>query len=84
MNSMHGCAESSETERPYLHSMGPSDGEGTMLHGLALGHVFGVVGNTDHHSAFPGSYGHGRMAVYARGGIGPRSGRRCESGAPMR
>ncbi len=67
MNSMHGCAESSETERPYLHSMGPSDGEGTMLHGLALGLVFGVVGNTDHHSGFPGSYGHGRMATYARG-----------------
>jgi hypothetical protein len=67
MNSMHGCAEGSETERPYLHSMGPSDGEGTLLHGLALGHVFGVVGNTDHHSGFPGSYGHGRMAAYASG-----------------
>ncbi|MFO1147501.1 MAG: hypothetical protein U1E62_03915 [Alsobacter sp.] len=67
MNSMHGCAETSETERPYLHSMGPLDGGGTMQHGLALGHVFGVVGNTDHHSAFPGSYGHGRMGVYAAG-----------------
>lgn len=67
MNSMHGCAETSETDRGYLHSMGPVDGEGTMRHGLALGHVFGVVGNTDHHSAFPGSYGHGRMGVYAAG-----------------
>jgi hypothetical protein len=67
MNSMHGCAETSETDRGYLHSMGPLDGEGTMQHGLALGHVFGVVGNTDHHSAFPGSYGHGRMSVYAAG-----------------
>ncbi len=66
MNSMHGCAEASEVDRPYLHSMGPSDGEGTMQHGLARGHVFGIVANTDHHSAFPGSYGHGRMAVYAR------------------
>jgi len=65
--SMHGCAEASETDRPYLHSMGPSDGHGTMRHGLALGRIFGVVGNTDHHSAFPGSYGHGRMAAYARG-----------------
>lgn len=66
INSMHGCAETSEVDRPYLHSMGPSDGEGTMAHGLSQGHVFGIVGNTDHHSAFPGSYGHGRMAVYAR------------------
>ena len=67
MNSMHGCAEASETDRGYLHSMGPVDGRSTMQHGLAAGHVFGVVGNTDHHSAFPGSYGHGRMAVYAAG-----------------
>jgi hypothetical protein len=67
MNSMHGCAESSEGERGYLHSMGPVDGYSTMQHGLAAGHVFGIVGNTDHHSAFPGSYGHGRMAVYATG-----------------
>ena len=65
MNSMHGCAETSETPRSYLHSMGPVDGHSTMQWGLAQGHVFGVVGNTDHHSAFPGSYGHGRMAVFA-------------------
>jgi hypothetical protein len=65
INSMHGCAETSETERPYLHSMGPSDGHQTLQHGLALGHIFGVVGNTDHHSGFPGSYGHGRMGLYA-------------------
>ncbi|KIQ68230.1 hypothetical protein [Wenxinia marina] len=67
MMSMHGCAEASDTALPYLHSMGPLDGAGTMRHGLALGHVFGVVGNTDHHSAFPGSYGHGRTVAYARG-----------------
>ncbi len=65
MFSMHGCAERSETERGYLHSMGPVDGRSTMAHGLAQGHVFGIVGNTDHHSGFPGSYGHGRMAVFA-------------------
>lgn len=65
MFSMHGCAESSETDRPYLHSMGPVDGQSTMAHGLAEGHVFGIVGNTDHHSGFPGSYGHGRMALLA-------------------
>lgn len=66
MISMHGCAETSLTDRPYLHSMGPSDGRSTMRYGLRQGHVFGVVGNSDHHSAYPGSYGHGRMAVYAR------------------
>lgn len=65
MNSMHGCAETSESPRSYLHSMGPVDGHSTMQWGLKEGHVFGVVGNTDHHSAFPGSYGHGRMAAYA-------------------
>jgi len=65
MNSMHGCAETSETDRPYLHSMGPLDGSQTMQAGLARGALFGIVGNTDHHSAFPGSYGHGRMAAYA-------------------
>ena len=65
MNSMHGCAETSESARGYLHSMGPVDGHSAMDHGLARGHVFGIVGNTDHHSAFPGSYGHGRMCVYA-------------------
>ncbi|MPQ96088.1 hypothetical protein [Thioclava sp. JE_KL1] len=65
MFSMHGCAETSETERSYLHSMGPVDGHSTMEWGLHEGHVFGIVGNTDHHSAFPGSYGHGRMAAYA-------------------
>jgi hypothetical protein len=49
MFSMHGCAEASETERGYLHSMGPVDGHSTMAHGLAEGTVFGIVGNTDHH-----------------------------------
>ncbi|QEW20959.1 hypothetical protein LA6_003160 [Marinibacterium anthonyi] len=65
MNSMHGTAETSQSARGYLHSMGPVDGHSTMERGLTLGHVFGIVGNTDHHSAFPGSYGHGRMCVYA-------------------
>ncbi len=67
MFSMHGCAEASETARGYLHSMGPVDGRSTMAAGLARGARFGIVGNTDHHSGFPGSYGHGRMAVYATG-----------------
>lgn len=68
MFSMHGCAEASETARGYLHSMGPVDGRSTMAEGLGRGMRFGVVGNTDHHSGFPGSYGHGRMAVYGEAG----------------
>jgi hypothetical protein len=65
MMSMHGCAESDVAPKPYLHTMGPCDTTSTMQYGLAQGHVFGVVGSTDHHSAHPGSYGHGRMAVWA-------------------
>jgi len=64
--SMHGCAESDDAPFPYLHTMGPRDGRSTMQAGLAAGHRFGVVGSTDHHSAHPGSYGHGRLGVWAR------------------
>ncbi len=63
--SMHGCSETSLVDRPFLHSMGPSDGLNTVHHGWNLGHIFGVIGNTDHHSGYPGSYGHGRGVVYA-------------------
>jgi hypothetical protein len=63
--SMHGCSETSIMDRPFLHSMGPSDGHSTVRHGLDLGHRFGFLGNTDHHSGYPGSYGHGRSVVYA-------------------
>jgi hypothetical protein len=35
-----------------------------MEHGLNLGNVFGVAGNTDHHSGHPGSYGHGMTGVW--------------------
>lgn len=65
MFSMHGCAENSQTDRPYLHSMGPTNGGSTMQQGLGENKVFGIVGNSDHHSAYPGSYGHGRCCVYA-------------------
>ncbi|MBO5762751.1 MAG: DUF3604 domain-containing protein, partial [Lentisphaeria bacterium] len=63
--SMHGCSEGNENTRPFLHSMGPSDWENTVQYGLAQGHIFGFLGNTDHHSAFPGSYGHGATGLYA-------------------
>lgn len=65
--SMHGCSEESDTPRPFLHVMGPSDYEGTLHHGLASGRIFGVTAGTDHHSGHPGSYGHGLTGVWAEG-----------------
>lgn len=64
--SMHGCSENDESSRPFLHTMGPCDYKSTMQHGLEKGHFFGVIASTDHHSAHPGSYGHGRTAVWAK------------------
>ena len=63
--SMHGASESHDAPYPYLHTMGPRDWQGTYQYGLAQGHLVGAIGSTDHHSAHPGSYGHGRMAVWA-------------------
>jgi len=63
--SMHGASETTEAPRPYLHTMGPCDWQSTYQYGLAQGHITGVIGSTDHHSAHPGSYGHGRLAVWA-------------------
>ncbi len=63
--SFHGLSESSEGPYPYLHSMGPRHEHSTAQHGWAKGHVFGVIGSTDHHNAFPGSYGYGRLGVWA-------------------
>lgn len=68
--SMHGCAESQEARQNYLHTMGPRSMDNTMQGGLKRGFTFGVVANTDHHNASPGSYGFGRTGVYA-----PRLGR---------
>jgi hypothetical protein len=63
--SMHGASESPNAPYPYLHTMGPRDWQSTYQYGLAQGHVAGAIGSSDHHSAHPGSYGHGRMAVWA-------------------
>ncbi len=63
--SMHGCSESDDAPRPYLHSMGPRDERGSMQSGLRTGHRFGVIGSTDHHAAHPGSHDHGRLGVWA-------------------
>ena len=63
--SMHGCSETNDTPRPFLRVMGPSDWEGTIQYGWAGGIIFGVTGGTDHHSAHPGSYGHGKTGLWA-------------------
>ncbi len=63
--SMHGTSESDDAPQPYLHTMGPLDWHSSYQYGLAQGHVTGVFGSTDHHSAHPGSYGHGRLAVWS-------------------
>jgi hypothetical protein len=64
--SMHGCSEEDENDKPFLHTMGPLEGHGTMRFGLGRpGSRFGVLANTDHHSAHPGSYGHGLTGIWA-------------------
>lgn len=63
--SMHGCAESAEAPYPYHHTMGSRDWKSTYQYGLGQGNLVGLIGSTDHHSAHPGSYGHGGLAVWA-------------------
>jgi len=66
--SFHGLSESSEGAYPYLHSMGPRHEHSTAQYGWEQGNIVGIVGSTDHHNAFPGSYGYGRMGVWAESG----------------
>ena len=64
--SFHGAAEHSEAEPQYLHAMGPRDYRSTAQYALERGRIFGFIGSSDHHSAHPGHYGHGRVAVWAQ------------------
>lgn len=63
--SKHGCGMSETAPYPYYHNMGPRDSRNTVYEGLRRGYRFGFVGSTDHHAGFPGSYGDGKMAVWA-------------------
>ncbi len=63
MYSRHGLAEGDMGDYPYLHDMGPRQWEGTIQYGLLQGHKFGIMGSTDQHSGYPGSYGDGRVGV---------------------
>lgn len=63
--SRHGLAEDDLGDYPNLHDMGPRNYAGTMLAGLNRGLKFGVIGSTDQHAGYPGSYGDGLIAVIA-------------------
>ncbi len=63
--SLHGCSLSDEAPYPMLHDMGPRDFGSTAEAGWQRGFHFGIVGGTDHHAAYPGSHGDGRMGVLA-------------------
>ena len=64
--SMHGCSESDQSEYPFLHSMGPRNYKNTIKYALEKKIKLGFIANTDHHSASPGSYGHGRFGVLVK------------------
>ena len=64
--SLHGCSESDLAPYPMLHTMGPRDYESTAEYALASGRRFGLAASTDHHAGYPGSWGYGRIAAYAR------------------
>jgi hypothetical protein len=63
--SLHGSSEGESSPYPMLHDMGPRDFGSTAEAGWAMGHRFGVIGSTDHHAAYPGSHGDGRLGVFA-------------------
>lgn len=64
--SLHGCSESERAPFPMLHDMGPRDAGSTAEAGWEAGHRFGVFASSDHHAAYPGSHGDGRVAVFAK------------------
>ena len=41
-------SESADAPYIYMHTMGPRDWQSIYQHGLAQGHIVGVVGSTDH------------------------------------
>lgn len=63
--SKHGCSMYETAPYPYYHNMGPRDTRNTFYEGLTRGYHMGIVGSTDHHAGYPGSYGDGRLAVIA-------------------
>ncbi len=66
VHSFHGCSVTDTSPYPMLREMGPRAYERTMEAGLKKGHKFGITGSTDNHYGYPGSFGEGKVAVYAR------------------
>lgn len=67
MFSRHGLAEADNGDYNYLHDMGPRVWEGSIQYGLDRGYKFGLMCSTDQHAGYPGSYGDGRIGVFADG-----------------
>lgn len=63
--SFHGCSVSDVSPYPNLREMGPRSYEGLMETGLKKGYKFGISASTDNHYGYPGSFGEGKVAVYA-------------------
>ena len=64
--SMHGCSIDEDNPFTMLHDMGTIKGNGTAISGWSKNNIFGVIGSTDHHGGYPGSFGQGRMAVISK------------------
>lgn len=64
--SFHGCSVSDTSPYPMLREMGARSSERTMEAGLRKGYKFGIYASTDNHYGYPGSYGEGKVGVYAR------------------
>ena len=63
--SYHGCSISDTSPYPMLREMGPRSSERTIETGLRRGYKFGISASTDNHYGYPGSYGEGKIAIYA-------------------
>ena len=66
--SSHGSSEGCWLPFTLEHniSMGPRVSGGTVLDGLNRGYKLGITASGDNHNDFPGVWGNGLMAVYAR------------------
>lgn len=66
--SSHGSSEGCDTPFPldYNLSMGPRVSSGTIQDGLSRGYRFGIIASGDNHRDYPGVWGNGLMAVFAR------------------
>ena len=64
--SMHGLSLEEVNSFKMLHDMGTLSGDGTATYGWSKGYKFGIIGSTDHHAGYPGSYGSGLLGVIAK------------------